>query len=169
MNPYDGLLAWVSERQAGSIGLLRSACDWASRLVPDKSGLDLVADLEALGHIDVRQGRWTVVPTVLSRLADGGGNSLMIGSRPGWVVDAFDDLDGNDAPGLRALADHVYENLKVPQAGPSTWFLAAGPEAPLSELTRSGCRFSTTSRAPNCAELWSGESNGSSARCVRAS
>ncbi len=91
-------------------------------------------DLLALAHVDVVDDRWRVTPPLLSVLADGGGNGVLVGSRATWLVDALADLDAHEDEGLRLLADHVYENSFVPQPGPSTWYFAAGPEAPLAAL-----------------------------------
>lgn len=137
MNRYDELLLWASEVGSGGVGSLLASASW---LDPDRPPRDVVDDLVALGHVDVTSGRWTVAPPVLTRLAQGGGNSLVVGARPRWFVEAIDGLDDSADPDLVALSEHLTENLLVEQEGPSTWYLSFGHEAPMAALDRLGVR-----------------------------
>ncbi len=137
MNRYDELLLWASEVAGGRIGSLLASASW---LIADRPPRDVVDDMVALGHVDLVKDRWTAVPTVLSRLVQGGGNSLVVGARPRWVVEAIDALDRSDDPEVVALSDHLTENMLVEQEGPSTWFLSFGHEAPIEVLSRVGVR-----------------------------
>lgn len=135
MNPYDELLVWASEVRTGSIESLRSAAAWA---VPQQPQHDVVDDLLALGHLEVADGRWRIARTALVALANGGGNSIVVGARPRWLLEVGQALDEASDPALAALADHLLENMFVPQRGPSTWFLSFGPEAPVEVLKQFG-------------------------------
>jgi hypothetical protein len=133
VNPYDELLLWASEVGSGGIASLLASASW---LAPDRPPRNVVDDLVALGHVDVTSGRWVVAPPVLTRLAQGGGNSLVVGARPRWFVEAIDGLDDSADPDLVALSEHLTENLLVEQEGPSTWYLSFGNEAPVGALER---------------------------------
>jgi hypothetical protein len=133
VNRYDELLLWASEVVSGGIGSLLASASW---LDPDRPPRDVVDDLVALGHVDVAPGRWAVAPPVLARLAQGGGNSLVVGARPRWLVETIDGLDDSADPDLIALSEHLTENVLVEQEGPSTWYLSFGHEAPITALDR---------------------------------
>jgi hypothetical protein len=141
MTPYDDLLLWASEKQGGSLESLREACSWtASSVATGRRGQEVLDDLLALGHVEVADGRWAIVPTTLAVLADAGGNACFLGARPRWFLDSMHDLDGSSDSGLRDLADHVWDYDLVPQRGPGSWYIGLGPEAPVKALSSLGVR-----------------------------
>lgn len=156
MSPYDDLLLWASEKRHGSLSGLRAACAWAADRAGDgRRGRDVLDDLLALGHVDVRDGRWEVVPAALAVLPDAGGNACFVGARPRWLLEALGDLDeaatwkhrgrpyAVDPAGaekLSVLADEIYDYGLIEQRGPGSWILKTGPEAPLDALTALGVR-----------------------------
>jgi hypothetical protein len=139
VTPYDELLMWASEKQAGSLETLQRACQWIGLRVGVR-WRDLQDDMLALAHVDVIGSRWFVAPPHLSRLADGGGNALFVGARPGWLVDAVEGLEKAPSSSLQALADFVYENHRVEQKGPASWYFAAGAGAPWEAFDELGIR-----------------------------
>lgn len=144
MSPYDDLLLWLSERREGGIASLRDACAWAAGLArPGLRGQDVLDDLLALGHVEVQEGRWAVTPSCLAVLADGGGNAVLVGARPRWLVEALAALDTAQDPALRELADDLYDHGLVAQEGPSTWYINVGPTASLSALRSLGVEVLT--------------------------
>lgn len=139
--PYDDLLLWASEMQGGSLASLNRAAEWTATKVGDATnGRHLVGDLRSLGHIEITESTWAVTPPTWTRLADGGGNGLMIGARPRWLVEQLDDLDGSDFKPLRDIADYITENTQIPQQGAATWYLTAGPGADVGSLSEVGIR-----------------------------
>ena len=141
MTPYDDLMNWCSEKDAGSLASLRAACDWTASSVGDgATGRRILDDLRVLGHVHIADSSWRVTPPVLSLLSDGGGNGLFVGARPAWLVRAMDDLDNHPSRDLQALADHVFDNTRVEQKGPSSWYFSCGPEAPLEAMEEVGVR-----------------------------
>jgi hypothetical protein len=141
MTAYDDLLLWASEKRQGTLADLREACSFAAVRADDDRGWRPVhEDLLALGHVDLAGPGWRVTPPRLVRLADAGGLYLLLGARPGWLVKAMDDMDGHHDSGIRDLADHVYENSRIAQRGPSSWYIGLGPQAPLSALSAVGVR-----------------------------
>jgi hypothetical protein len=141
VTPHDDLLTWCSEKGAGSVASLRAACDWTASVVGDgATGRRILDDLLVLGHLQVADSSWRVTPPVLSLLSDGGGNGLLVGARPAWFVRTMDDLDSHPSPDLQALADHVFDNTRIEQQGPSSWYFSCGPEAPLEAMEQLGVR-----------------------------
>ncbi len=104
------------------------------------TGRRILDDLRVLGHVHIADSSWRVTPPVLSLLSDGGGNGLFVGARPAWLVRAMDDLDNHPSRDLQALADHVFDNTRVEQKGPSSWYFSCGPEAPLEAMEEVGVR-----------------------------
>ncbi|MEI7059390.1 hypothetical protein WBG06_26455 [Nocardioides sp. CCNWLW239] len=139
--PYDDLLLWASEIQAGSLASLNRAAEWVAANVTDATtGRQLIHDLHCLGHIETDERKWAVTPPTWTRLADGGGNGVLIGARPRWLEKQLDDLDGSEFKPLRDLADYVTENTKIAQEGPATWYLTVGPGADVAGLSEVGIR-----------------------------
>ncbi|WP_374457305.1 hypothetical protein [Nocardioides sp.] len=137
MNAYDDLLLWASEVGSGDISSLQGAAAWVA---PSRTPRDVIDDLVALGHVDVSSGRWAVTRTALTRLSNGGGNAVVVGARPRWVVEAVDGLDTSDDPVLVSLSDHLIENLLLEQEGPSTWYFSLSHDGPWDALDRIGMR-----------------------------
>jgi hypothetical protein len=137
VNAYDDLLLWASEVGSGAISTLQAAASWVA---PTRPPRDVVDDLVALGHVDVHPGRWTVARTALARLPSGGGNAVVVGARPRWIVESVDGLDASDDPALVSLSDHLMENLLLEQEGPSTWYLSFSHDGPWDALDRIGMR-----------------------------
>jgi hypothetical protein len=135
LNRYDVLLEWASERGGGRISDLRRV---AAGLVRENDLENLIDDLVALGHLDRHGASWRIAPPLLTRLADGGGNSLLVGARPAWLVDALAALDAHAEPSLVVLGEHVYENVLVPQHGPSSWYFSITSEGDPSALASLG-------------------------------
>lgn len=131
MTPYDDVLLWASERGNGSLASLKASAAWA---VPGRPPGDVVDDLQALGHVDVRDGRWQVLRPALSLLAHGGGNGLMLGARPRWLVEAIDRLDEAENPALASLGDELIDNLRLEQPGPAAWYVSFSSTAVVEHL-----------------------------------
>ena len=141
MSPYDDLLLWASEKREGSLVGLRAACaSTAAAAGTGQRGQDVLDDLLALGHLDASASRWSIAPATLAVLAEGGGNGVFVGARPRWLVEAMGDLDRAQDSRLRELADHVNDYELMAQVGPSSWYLALGPQAPLEAFEALGVR-----------------------------
>lgn len=141
VTPYDALLLWASEREMGSMAVLNAAADWtAYRIGRDCSARDRIDDLQVLGHLTCEGRTWRVTPPTWTRLADGGGNGLLFGARPRWLLAHLKDLDSSTEPAISKLADFVGENRRVPQAGPATWYFSTGPGNEIEALDALGVR-----------------------------
>lgn len=141
MSPYDDLLLWASEKREGSLVGLRAACAWTA--VAARAGQrarDVLDDLLALGHLDVSESKWSIVPATLALLADGGGNGVFVGARPRWLAEAMGNLDSAQDARLRKLADHLNDYDLMAQGGPSSWYLCLGPQTPYEAFEALGVR-----------------------------
>ncbi len=141
MTDYDELLIWASEKESGSLDEARAAAESTLGChMSNTAWFDMVDDLVVLGHIEATGPRWRVCRPALSLLSAAGGNGLMLGARPRWLLQTLHALDDSPDDARRSLADHVLENVTVRQEGPSTWYLSFGPEADLSVLAEMGVR-----------------------------
>lgn len=141
MTAYDDLLTWASELGEGPIASLRSAAQWTASVAEDpRPAREIVADLEALGHLSVEGNRWRVVAPTLASLPNGGGNRVLVGGRTKWLSDSLAGLVSAADPDLSELADYLLEDATVDQQGPASWFLAFGRGAPIEALAQLGIR-----------------------------
>lgn len=117
MREHDQLLRWISERQAGSLDLLKGAIEWLLN-----AGLTVVCrDLMALGHLEVdwERGRWCATPRALVLLPDVGLTAVLTGSRDSHLLTALDAMETSDD------IDVVVERRPA-KSGPEVIFIVAG-------------------------------------------
>lgn len=110
---YARLLEWCSERAEGSLTAFAEVHGWLSggRGGPRLEAWGLSAyKLQVLGHIELMwsgEGRWAVAPPVISVLDRSGGNALLVGARPRWLMSRLENLPDDPDPILRELSQRV--------------------------------------------------------------
>ena len=149
---HDELLEWCSERGDGTLESFDEAVAW---LTTHKRGRDqdlepgLVAyQLQALGHLEVdwKTSRWAIAPTCITILDDAGGNALLIGARPRWLMRRLLTLHADPDEELRDdIAPDVILHGDVAQFarnGPSAVYLTAPEDEVIERLcSKLGIRY----------------------------
>lgn len=110
---FGRLLDWCSERGEGSLRSFEDAHNWLKG-DPIAKGVDdwglSAYKLQVLGHIELvwgGEGRWAVAPPVISVLDRSGGNALLVGARPRWLMERLAQLPDDSNPVLQELAQRV--------------------------------------------------------------
>jgi hypothetical protein len=135
---HDRLLDWCSERGEGSLNDFRDAHDWLNDYT--QAGSDWPIALynhQILGHVEVDSARqrWAITPAVVTALDDSGGNALLVGARPRWLLQRLLTLDSDPDERVQELALRVLLTEPMPQSGaPSAYFLTGPDDRLLQEL-----------------------------------
>lgn len=139
-NPYDEILAWISERESGKVSLetFGRTWDWlcaANQLAPLAGRSHRAADrLSRLGHIEIDWGRRSIsaAQACLISLPTASGLKLLTGARTSRLLERLEDED-DPAPDVSEatqwLTVHVRSQLDpvgLP-AGPSTVYVESDP------------------------------------------
>jgi hypothetical protein len=87
--------------------------------------------------------RWAVAPPVVTVLDDSGGNAVLVGARPRWLMRRLDLLHVDPDPEVRSLAERIVPYEPRQQNGaPSARFLTGPQDDTLEQLcARLGIRF----------------------------
>lgn len=111
-NPYDDVLAWLSERESCRADLRAFAGAWAWSC--HRAGHQSLASewrlalktLSRLGHVerDFARGQVGVAPAALVALPTASGLSMLCGSRPVRLLERLNDPDAPDSVGEAASA-----------------------------------------------------------------
>jgi hypothetical protein len=130
---YDRLLDWCSERGQGTLQAFADTHRWL-RHATDGGGEDWSLSaykLQVLGHIELvwrGEPRWAVAPPVVSVLDRSGGNALLVGGRPRWLMSRLEALPEDPNPVVQELAQRVVldEPREQPRKdGPPAIYLTA--------------------------------------------
>lgn len=125
------LMSWITGEGSGSLSRLRDRLSWFGSGDASETAWERDADIKwisamsALGHLDVAwsDNRWSVAPTVLTRLPTLDGLSILIGARPVRLLTALENIRADCDVWFRELLnDHA---LPLP----ATIYLQPGSEA----------------------------------------
>ncbi len=143
---HDRLLEWCSERETGTISTFREVHDWlaASESIESQAGLALYW-MQTLGHLeaDWSTKRWAIAPPVITALDDSGGNALLIGARPRWLMREIATMQDSPNDELAEIALRVIALDPHEQHGaPSVRYLTGPRDDTLERLAQVlGIRF----------------------------
>lgn len=120
-NAYDDVLTWLAEQENSKVSATRFAETWA--WLCRSFGHPEMADgwrralttLVLLGHVerDFARQQVSAAPAALVSLPDSDGLSLLVGSRPGSLIERLDDPDDND-PAVAAAASSWMSTRRTP-------------------------------------------------------
>lgn len=135
---HDHLLEWCSERLSGTIVGFREAHDWLAR----RQGIDsdsrlVLYTMQTLGHLEVDWlgRRWAATPPVVTALEDSGGNALLVGARPRWLMRRLQTLAFDPDESVQELAEEIdmYEPMEQ-EGAPAAQFLTGHRDESLAAL-----------------------------------
>ncbi|WP_405549858.1 hypothetical protein [Streptomyces microflavus] len=119
---HDELLLWCSERGAGSLDAFRDTYAWLEKGEPKSSAPDwriALYNLQVLGHaeVDWEARTWSVTPPVLTTMPNSGGQALLVGQRPLWLMQRLERLHEDPGSDIAALAQSMMPLPPFRQAG----------------------------------------------------
>ena len=97
------LMSWITGERSGTLRRLRDRLSWfgsgdTSNMAWERDAdIKWIAAMSSLGHLDVAwsENRWSVAPTVLTRLPTLDGLSILIGSRPLALLTAIENVQAD--------------------------------------------------------------------------
>ena len=137
------LLDWCSERVEGSMRSFAETHAWIAGVGTTGEANDWALSaykLQVLGHLELMwhgEGRWAVTPPVITVLDESGGNALLVGARPRWLMERLQNLPDDTNSLLRDLSQRVMldePRVQPNRDGPPALYLSARSDADIGAL-----------------------------------